>query len=105
MALKNSINRLNKSFVEKKAWSDNKEADKLFAPKTKVSADDRLKKGDKGRIGAKSAKMMKRAKNIENRILKIINEKKELVNFIEKDYEIKFKEYKKEKKKYLGLIN
>lgn len=103
MELKNSINRLNKSFVEKKTWSDNKEAGKLFSPKAKVSADDRLKKGDKGRIGAKAAKMMKRAKNIENRILKDISEKKELVNFIEKDYEIKFKEGKKDKKEILRV--
>ena len=103
--LKHSINRLNKSFAEKKSWSDNKESDKLFSPKAKVSADERLKKGDKGRIGAKAAKLMKRAKNIEKRISKNIDEKKELVNFIEKDYEIKFKENKKDKREILRVDN
>ncbi len=72
--LKGEIGRLEKTMKEKATWSDRIEA---------------TKKGhgvpDRGFIGHKSAKMMKRAKSIENRQTKAIEEKSRLLKNIEQD--------------------
>ena len=66
------IGRLRESAREKSGWSDRVEASKLGTGAL-----------DKGYIGHKSAKMMKRAKAIENRVEKQIEEKEKLLKNLE----------------------
>lgn len=68
--LKKEIGRLNAASLRNENWSDQIEKSKIGA-------------GDKGFVGHKSAKMMKRAKVIEKRQDKMIEEKKELLKNIE----------------------
>ncbi len=86
--LKGEINRLQKTMKEKATWSDRVEATKIGhgAP-------------DRGYIGHKAAKMMKRAKSIENRYNKSIEEKSKLLKNIEREdsLELFTAESKKEK--------
>ncbi len=72
--LKGEIGRLEKTMKEKVTWSD-----RIEATKTGHGVPDR------GFIGHKSAKMMKRAKSIENRQTKAIEEKSKLLKNIEQD--------------------
>ena len=74
--LKNEINRLNEAAKEKATWANNLEKTKY---NTKISG----LRPDRGYIGHKSAKMMKRAKNIENRQEKHIEEKSKLLKNID----------------------
>lgn len=70
--LKSEIKRLEVSSREKAVWSDRVEATKIgFGP------------CDRGYIGHKAAKMMKRSKNIEQRYNKAIEEKKGLLKNID----------------------
>ena len=71
--LKKDITTLSEAARRAMGWSDQIEASKIgtHAP-------------DRGAIGHKSAKMMKRAKSIENRKLEAIDEKKSLLKNIEK---------------------
>lgn len=69
--LKGEIRRLDQSARQKANWSDQVE-------KTKIGA------ADKGYVGHKAAKMMKRAKAVEARWEKAIQEKEKLLRNIEK---------------------
>ena len=71
------INRLKKASKQTADWSDKIEASKIAS------------KGDKGFIGAKAAKMMKRSKVTEQRGEKAIAEKEKLLKNIEKKEELK----------------
>ena len=71
--LKKEITRLEESFRRTAGWSD-------MVEKSKIGQH----AGDRGFIGHKSAKMMKRAKSIEHRKESSIDEKKSLLKNIEK---------------------
>lgn len=73
--LRKEIRRLKESSREKATWSDSVEATK----NTKVSGI----KPDKGYIGHKAAKMMKRSKSLEKRYNKAIEDKEELLENVE----------------------
>lgn len=75
--LKREIKKKTESFREKCDWSFEAEEKKSGAY-------------DKGFMGAKAARLMQRAKNLEKRLLKDIDDKKSLVENFEKNYEIKF---------------
>lgn len=66
------IRRLQGAAARTAGWSDRIESSKIGAHAP-----------DRGYVGHKSAKMMKRAKTIENRIQKAVEEKKSLLNNIE----------------------
>ena len=68
--LKKDINRLQQSAKRSSQWSDRVEASKIGA-------------ADKGFVGHKAAKMMKRSKNIEARQQQAIKQKSSLLNNIE----------------------
>ena len=70
--LKGDIKRLQVSAKEKKGWSDKTEQSKIGSHA-----------GDRGYIGHKAAKMMKRSKNIEQRQDKALAEKEKLLQNIE----------------------
>jgi len=70
--LKREIGRLEKTAREKADWSDKTESTKIG-----------LGLGDRGAIGAKAAKMMKRSKAIEGRQQRAIEEKSKLLKNIE----------------------
>ena len=74
--LKSEIDRLEKSASQSASWSDKVEKSKNSPLKSGLSA-------DKGYIGHKAAKMMKRSKNAENRKQKAIDKKSELLKNIE----------------------
>lgn len=74
--LKKEINRLSESAKRSSSWSDEKEKSKFG----KVSSG---LKQDKGYVGHKAAKMMKRAKSQENRMLNAADKKSELLHNIE----------------------
>lgn len=74
--LKREISRLKDSAIQTKAWSNKVE-------KSKNGTLDSGNKLDKGYVGHKSAKMMKRSKSIEKRRLKSIEEKESLLKNIE----------------------
>lgn len=74
--LKKDIKRLKKAARQSKVWADKIE-------KTKNSVKVSGVKPDKGYIGHKSAKMMKKSKNLENRQNKAIEEKSNLLKDIE----------------------
>ncbi len=71
--LKKEINQLEESFRRTAGWSDKVE-------KTKIGEH----VFDRGAVGHKAAKMMKRAKSIEQRMEKSITEKRKLLKNIEK---------------------
>jgi len=75
-ALIKDIKRLETSAARVSNWSDRVE-------KSKKGTLDSGIKPDKGRIGHKSAKMMKRSKTIESRLLDAIDEKSSLLKNIE----------------------
>lgn len=76
--LKAEIRRLKNSAAEKADWSDRVEATKIgYGP------------CDRGAIGHKAAKMMKRSKNIEKRKLDAISEKSKLLKNIEETENLK----------------
>lgn len=80
--LKKEINRLNEAARRSAAWSDKTEKSK------KGSLNSGLRP-DRGYIGHKSAKMMQRAKSIENRREEAAAEKTKLLKNIESDEELK----------------
>lgn len=75
--LKKDISKLEKSAREKSDWSDKVEKSKYGNGHV-----------DRGFIGAKSEKMMKRSKAIENRKNKAIEEKSKLLKNIEKEEDL-----------------
>lgn len=82
--LKKEISRLEESARNAKQWANKVE-------KTKNGVRVSGVKPDKGAIGHKSAKMMQRAKSIENRQTKAIDEKAKLLKNIEKSDSINIK--------------
>lgn len=75
--LKKDINRLHETAVKRENWSKQSESQKN---KKKYHEKVNL---DKGFIGAKSAKMMKKAKNAERRVNSAIEDKQKLLKNIE----------------------
>ncbi len=76
--LRGEITRLTKTAREKSVWSDRVEATKIgFGP------------CDRGAIGHKAAKMMKRSKAIDERRERAVEDKSKLLHNIERDEELK----------------
>ncbi len=80
--LKKEIKRLSSASKQKENWSDKVERSKYRTTNSGGSL-------DKGYIGHKSAKMMKLAKNIENRRDNLIDEKRSLLKNIEESEDLK----------------
>lgn len=80
--LRREIKRLEKAAREKAEWSDK-------AEKTKYASKNSGLRPDRGYIGHKSAKMMDRAKAIENRRLAAVEEKSELLRDVERPLALK----------------
>lgn len=80
--LKRDINRLSGSAKRTSAWSDRVES-------SKYGTTNSGSKLDKGYVGHKAAKMMKRAKNIESRQQDMIEEKSKLLKNIESNERLK----------------
>lgn len=78
--LKSEISRLKQSAKAKADWSQNREKEKSGNPKEKGSGSVL----DKGFIGARAARQMKKAKGLNQRMDKEINEKAKLLKNIEK---------------------
>lgn len=87
--LKSEIKRLEKSAYRTNVWSSKAEKGKKMTSEMDA-------KPDRGYVGHKAEKMMKRSKSIENRKLKAIEEKSKLLHNIEKYDDIKliFDEYR-----------
>lgn len=87
--LKSEIKRLEKSAYRTNVWSSR-------AEKGKKMTSEMDSKPDRGYVGHKAEKMMKRSKSIENRQLKAIEEKNKLLHNIEKydDIKLVFDEYR-----------
>ena len=87
--LKSEIKRLEKSAYRTNVWSSK-------AEKGKKMTSEMDSKPDRGYVGHKAEKMMKRSKSIENRQLKAIEEKNKLLHNIEKydDIKLVFDEYR-----------
>lgn len=77
--LSKEIDRLQKTSREKAKWSHHKEKEKYGDSRKKGSGIS----GDKGFIGARAARTMKRSKTIEGRMEKRLVEKRELLKNIE----------------------
>ena len=90
--LKLEINKKMESFREKTDWSFEAEDKKSGA-------------FDKGFMGAKAARLMKKAKNLEKRLNNDIQEKKSLVQNFEKEYELKFNIEGKLPKELLRVVD
>ncbi len=80
--LKKDINRLSSSAKRTSTWSDSVES-------SKYGTTNSGSKLDKGYVGHKAAKMMKRAKNIEARQQDMIEEKSKLLKNIESNESLK----------------
>ncbi|HMS64026.1 MAG TPA: ATP-binding cassette domain-containing protein [Ignavibacteria bacterium] len=90
--LKREVKSLESSARKRRSWADSKETEKTGAY-------------DKGYIGHKSAKQMKRALNLELRIEKKIDEKKSLLNNKEGERSLKIETIKKSTEKILSVSN
>lgn len=88
--LKKDISLLSDAARRASGWSDQVEASKIGTHAA-----------DRGAIGHKAAKMMKRAKSIENRKLEAIEEKKGLLKNIEQTDSLKMNVVSFHKKQYL----
>lgn len=77
--IKQEIKRLKQSAAEKSQWSNQKEKEKAGNPKVKNSKNHM----DKGFIGARSARTMKRARHLEKQIDQQIKTKQSLLNNVE----------------------
>ncbi|MBS7578111.1 MULTISPECIES: ribosomal protection-like ABC-F family protein [unclassified Enterococcus] len=77
--LKNEIDRLQKTAKEKSSWSKHREGDKYGHAKIKGSGSI----NDTGFIGARSARVMKKAKNLERRMNDEIETKSRLLKNLE----------------------
>ena len=96
--LKNDISRLNEAVIRTKGWSDKVESSKYD---TRISG----VKPDRGYLGHKSAKMMKRSKSIEKRKLGAIEEKSKLLKNIEDSDSLKMFQLDFHKNKLIELEN
>lgn len=86
--LERQINQLKKASLERREWSNKAESAKM----SKKEAGGTI---DKGYLGAVSARLMKRARNIESRYENKINEKTSLLKDWEKKRKLKLDEDKK----------
>lgn len=77
--LKKSISRLKQTAAEKAEWSRSKEGEKFGNPHVKGSG----AIGDKGGIGARAARTMKRALTLQKHMQRDIDEKEKLLKNIE----------------------
>ena len=80
--LKKDINRLEIASINTANWSEKTEKSKYKTKDSEASI-------DRGYVGHKSAKMMKKSKVMEKRIEKSINEKSNLLNNIDKNETLK----------------
>lgn len=96
--LSKDISRLSEASKKNKTWSNKVEATKNG---TKISGS----KPDKGYIGHKSAKMMKRSKNLEKRQEKAIEEKKSLLKDVEKSESLKLHQLSHHKENLISVKN
>ena len=99
--LKKEIKRLEKTARQKAEWSDKSERKKIGFDPTKVEKSISRRAYE----GAKSKKMMKRAKNIEERSQKTVEEKSKLLKNIEKEDSLKIFPLEYAKKTFLELEN
>lgn len=77
--LRHDISRLKQTATNKRQWSQNREGDKYGNPHKKGSGS----VYDTGFIGARSARVMQKAKNLEHRMDKEINDKESLLQNVE----------------------
>jgi len=96
--LKKDINRLSNAAKRAGSWSDKVE-------KTKKGTRNSGLKPDKGYIGHKAAKMMKRSKSIENRQQAAIDEKSKLLKNIESSDSLKISQLVYHKNRLAELEN
>ncbi|CUU48760.1 Lsa family ABC-F type ribosomal protection protein [Clostridium beijerinckii] len=96
--LRKDINRLSESAKRTSSWSNEVE-------KSKKGTTNSGSKLDKGYVGHKSAKMMKRSKSIENRREASIEEKSKLLKNIESSDSLKISQLAYHKNKLLELEN
>ena len=96
--LKKDITRLSSSAKRTSSWSDNVE-------RSKFSHTNSGSKVDRGYIGHKAAKMMKRAKNIESRQQNMIEEKSKLLKNIEANEKLEMFPLSFHDNKLVELIN
>lgn len=83
--LKRDVSRLTKAAARTERWSDHTE-------KTKYATRNSGLRPDRGFVGHKAAKMMKRSKTLEQRQQKAIEEKSELLKNIEQTDSLKIKQ-------------
>ncbi len=93
--LRREVNSLETAARKGRRWSDGKEKEKIGAKREFT---------DKGNIGRRSAKLMKRALHIELRRDKKLEEKKSLLKNVEDERELKI-ETKKKTEKLLSLAD
>lgn len=93
--LRREVNSLEIAARKGRRWSDGKEKEKIGATREFT---------DKGNIGRRSAKLMKRALNIEARVEKKLEEKKSLLKNVEDERKLKI-ETKKKNEKLLSVTN
>lgn len=96
--LKKDISRLSEAAKQTNTWSNKVE-------KTKNGTKNSGSKVDKGYIGHKAAKMMKRSKSIENRQQAAINEKSKLLKNIESSESLKISQLTYHKTRLVDLEN
>ena len=96
--LKKDIERLSASAKRTSDWSDN-------AEKTKYATKNSGLRPDRGYVGHKAAKMMSKAKNIENRQNKAIEDKSGLLKNIESSESIKIAQPAYHTKRLISLEN
>lgn len=96
--LRKDINRLSEATKRTSNWSDEVE-------KSKKGTTNSGSKLDKGYVGHKAAKMMKRSKSIENRQQAAIEEKSKLLKNIESSDSLKMSQHAYHKNKLVELDN
>jgi lincosamide and streptogramin A transport system ATP-binding/permease protein len=96
--LRKDINRLSEAAKRTGSWSQEVE-------KTKYATNNSGSKPDRGYIGHKAAKMMKRSKSIENRQQAAIDEKSQLLKNIENSYSLKISQLAYHKSRLVELEN
>ena len=94
--LKKEIDRLKASSKEKASWSDRVE-------QTKYATKNSGLRPDRGYIGHKAAKMMKRSKSIENRQTDAIEKKTKLLKNLEKSDELKITQLDYHSDRFISL--
>lgn len=96
--LRKDINRLSESAKRTSSWSHEVE-------KTKIGTTNSGSKLDKGYVGHKAAKMMKRSKSIANRQQSAIDEKSKLLRNIERSDSLKISQLAYHKNRLVELEN